>query len=132
MKIHESFIRKQDGRCLQCFALERERAHVAPHEMLRLVASVATATGVREEFTCGTCGQRMVRFVAKQINPPPADVWRAERASARIVPAVVDAQVDSIEGRIVEPDSEDETTDESGPPAAAVYERGSSHTPPVL
>jgi hypothetical protein len=125
MKIRGSFIRKLDLRCLQCFALERERAHVAPHEMLRLVASVATATGVREEFTCGTCGQRMVRFVARQISPPPADIWRTVGASPEVVPAAaIDAQADLMEDRILEPDSEDDTTNASDPP---VGHDGSAH-----
>lgn len=117
MRMGESLIRRLDARCLPCFALERERAQVAPHEMLQLVASVATATGVREEFTCGTCGQRMVRFLAKQTNPPPSNVWRTERFSAQAAPAVAAPPVlpveDPTEDPLFEPDLEAGTPDEA-------------------
>ena len=123
MGVRESLIRSLDARCLPCFALDRERAHVAPHEMLQLVASVETATGVREEFTCGTCGQRMIRFLAKQINPPPSNVWRTERSSAPVVSAVVDPPIAAVDDRIFDPDLEDETLDEIDSVPAAVEDR---------
>ena len=112
MRARESLIRSLDARCLPCFSLERERAHVAPHEMLRLVASVETATGVREEFTCETCGQRMIRFLAKQINPPPSNVWRTDRSSAQVVSPAVDPPIAAMEDPIFDPDLEDDMSDQ--------------------
>jgi len=42
---------------------------------------------VREEYVCSTCGQRMIRFRARQTVPPPSDVWRfaAIEATQRII-----------------------------------------------
>jgi len=51
-----------------------------------MAAAVTTATGVREEFTCTVCGQRMARFLASQVKPPPADVWRYEGAADKAAP----------------------------------------------
>jgi hypothetical protein len=119
----QGFMRKLDTRCLPCFALHRERASVPPHEMLRLVASVMKPTGTREEFTCATCGQTMVRFVAKQTNPPPSDVWRNEKPSAApSAPAVVEAPADTIDDSTLEPELEEDTFDADALPAAVSYE----------
>ena len=74
--------KRRDTVCLPCFALEGAPAGNEPHASLRLIASVATASGTREEFVCETCGQRMARFLAKQISPPPADAWRFQREGA--------------------------------------------------
>ncbi len=132
MRKRESLIRSLDARCLPCFALDRERAQVAPHEMLRLVASVETATGIREEFTCGTCGQRMVRFLAKQTSPPPSNVWRTERSSAPMVPAVADPPLPAMEDPVFDPDLEDDVLDEPGPLPPVTHEGESSYSPPEL
>ena len=78
--------KRRDTVCLPCFALEGTLATVEAHASLRLIASVATASGTREEFVCGTCGQRMARFLAKQISPPPADAWRFQREGAIVEP----------------------------------------------
>jgi len=75
-----------DTRCLPCFTLERSAASVPPHGDLTMAAAVTTATGVREEFTCNVCGQRMARFLASQVKPPPADVWRYEGAADKAAP----------------------------------------------
>jgi hypothetical protein len=108
----QRLLRKLDTRCLPCFAQHRERASVAPHEMLQLVASVEKPTGTREEFICGTCGQTMVRFVAKQTNPPPSDVWRNEKAStAPSAPPVADPPAEKFDQRALEAEREDETFD---------------------
>ena len=116
-----SFIRKLDTRCLPCFALHRERASVAPHEMLRLVASEAKLTGTREEFVCATCGQTMVRFLAKQTTPPPSDVWRNEPASgAQSAPAAVaPPAADCSEEQALELDVEEEGFEQGATPALA-------------
>jgi hypothetical protein len=77
-----------DERCLACFALDREPGRVAPHDTLSLIATTVTGSGVREEFTCCTCSQTMIRFLAKQTSPPPSDRWRCQRAPGiHLVPA---------------------------------------------
>ena len=87
MQVLEGLKRKQlDARCLSCFTLERSAASVPPHGDLTMAATVTTATGVREEFTCNVCGQRMVRFLASQTTPRPADVWRYEGAADKSAP----------------------------------------------
>jgi hypothetical protein len=40
------------------------------------MASVEILSGIREEYVCAGCGQKMIRFRAKQSLPPPSDVWR--------------------------------------------------------
>ena len=87
MQVLERLKRKQlDARCLPCFTLERSAASVPPHGDLTMAAAVTTATGVREEFTCNVCGQRMARFLATQTTPRPADVWRYEGAADKAAP----------------------------------------------
>src|SRR6476661_4976809 len=87
MQVLERLKRKPpDTRCLPCFTLERSAASVPPHGDLTMAATVTTATGVREEFTCNVCGQRMARFLASQVKPPPADVWRYEGAADKAAP----------------------------------------------
>ena len=62
--------------CKDCRMLEDEAAATAPHEMLEMVSSTGTASGIREDFVCKSCGQRMQRFKAIQTSPPPSDRWR--------------------------------------------------------
>ena len=62
--------------CNRCHALERAPANTEPHESLKLTASAELLSGVREEYVCTTCQQRMIRFRATQTRPPPSDVWR--------------------------------------------------------
>jgi hypothetical protein len=62
--------------CDQCYALEKASASTEPHGALQLMASVEILSGIREEYVCAGCGQKMIRFRAKQSLPPPSDVWR--------------------------------------------------------
>ena len=62
--------------CNRCHALERAPANTEPHESLKLTVSAELLSGVREEYVCTTCQQRMIRFRATQTRPPPTDVWR--------------------------------------------------------
>jgi hypothetical protein len=62
--------------CNRCYALERAPANAEPHESLRLIASAELLSGVREEYVCTICQQRMIRFRPTQTWPPPSDVWR--------------------------------------------------------
>ena len=62
--------------CNRCYALERAPAITEPHESLKLTVSAELPSGVREEYVCTTCQQRMIRFKATQTSPRPSDVWR--------------------------------------------------------
>ena len=62
--------------CNDCNALTGALATTEPHSALRMEISVATLSGIREEFKCVTCGAKIHRFRATQTNPPPSDVWR--------------------------------------------------------
>jgi hypothetical protein len=53
--------------------------------MLSRTRAIETLSGIREEFSCSTCGQRMVRFIAKQTSPAPSDVWRFDAAQVTTV-----------------------------------------------
>lgn len=79
MLVRQTLSRKSDGRCFPCFALGGEPARVEPHAALSQVESVPSSSGTREEFVCASCGQRMVRFLATQISPPPSNKWRYEQ-----------------------------------------------------
>ena len=68
--------------CNRCYALERAPANAEPHESLRLIASAELLSGVREEYVCTTCQQRMIRFRATQTWPRPSDVWRFASSGA--------------------------------------------------
>jgi hypothetical protein len=68
--------------CSRCHELERASAKTEPHASLILAASVELLPGVREEYVCATCEQRMIRFRAKQTAPPPSDVWRLASTAA--------------------------------------------------
>ena len=43
-----------------------------------MIGSETLPTGTREAFICDACGQRLVRFLAKQTRPLPSDRWRFE------------------------------------------------------
>src|SRR3954447_26164256 len=73
----------RDTVCLPCFALQGATATSDPHASLILANSVSAPTGTRQEFVCSACGQRMARFLAQQVSPPPADVWRFQQAETK-------------------------------------------------
>ena len=113
MQVLERLKRKQlDARCLPCFTLERSAASVPPHGDLTMAAAVTTATGVREEFTCNVCGQRMARFLASQVKPPPADVWRYEGAADKAAPETQTPVVATAEQEVWEAPQLDSEPDE--------------------
>ena len=66
--------------------------------------AVITRTGTRQEFVCDTCGQYMVRFLAQQVSPPPADVWRFQRADAKVEPPTDEREVAPLEDVAPPPD----------------------------
>ena len=68
--------------CNQCYALERAPTKTEPHGSLELTASVHLPSGSREEYVCTVCRQRMLRFMANQVSPPPSDVWRFASSGA--------------------------------------------------
>jgi hypothetical protein len=112
MNVWDRLNRKTLDRCLPCLALQHSPARVEPHTSLRLEISVATPTGVREEFICATCGKRMVRFLAHQTKPTPSDVWRSERAVVAAIPTSGDATEDPVAEPSLDPDSEIDASDE--------------------
>src|SRR6476660_6400327 len=77
--------------CNRCYALERAPANTEPHESLKLTVSAELLSGVREEYVCTTCQQRMIRFRATQTWPPPSDVWRF--ASTGASPPIVSENI---------------------------------------
>lgn len=107
---------KAGAPCFDCFKLERASARVPPHEMLRLVASTTTTTGIREEFACDACSQRLVRFIANQIKPLPADVWRYERAQAKSVATSVVLATGHVETPAIEADLDADSIEEDALP----------------
>jgi ferredoxin len=62
--------------CNKCDVLVTAPAKTQPHEDLRMEASIETLSGTREQFACTTCQMRLTRFIARQLSPPPSDVWR--------------------------------------------------------
>jgi hypothetical protein len=99
--------------------------------MLRLVAVATKPTGVREEFVCATCGQTMVRFLAKQTSPPPSDVWRNEQApDAQAAHPTGDPAATPLEDPGPEPAFEGATFEECAAAAALEYESFEGYVPP--
>jgi hypothetical protein len=65
----------------------------------------------------------MVRFVAKQTNPPPSDVWRNEKASAApSASPAVDPPADGLHVRTLEAEPEDDVFDSDAAPSPVSYE----------
>src|SRR6478735_2805575 len=88
------------------------RRWIEPHASLRVQASDPTLTGLREDYVCGTCGRRMVRFLAQQTNPVPSDVWRFERDAVTDRPESADPTQHAVAEPSFEPDSEIDSPDE--------------------
>ncbi len=63
--------------CNECTTLVGASVKVEPHDALQMEASIETLSGTRQEFSCTTCKQKLIRFKATQTSPPPADVWRS-------------------------------------------------------
>jgi hypothetical protein len=104
--------RKMPDECLPCFALQRSPTWIEPHASLRLQASAPTLTGLREDYNCGTCGRRMVRFLAQQTNPVPSDVWRFERDAVTDRPESADSTQHAVTELGFENDSDIGSPDE--------------------
>jgi hypothetical protein len=102
--------RKNDGRCLPCFSLAGESAHVEPHAALSAVDRAELRSGTREEFVCASCGQRMIRFLALQTSPPPSNRWRFELPAIQTVSRDAPAPVEPVDD-----ESAEESTDIDDP-----------------
>jgi len=106
----------RDRVCLPCFALQGATATSDPHASLILANSVSAPTGIRQEFVCSACGQRMARFLAQQVSPPPADVWRFQQAEAKTEAPSEDSAVPLMDAMPPVPDlSFDETSEPDYP-----------------
>jgi hypothetical protein len=107
MLLRQMLSRKNDGRCLPCFSLVGESAHVEPHAGLSPVDRAELRSGIREEFVCASCGQRMIRFLALQTSPPPSNRWRFELPAEQPVARDAPAPVESVDDASADESTED-------------------------